>query len=456
MDLSDVGFVDYLGDAPLPLLCQMRQAGEISNNFRNRWDDQYFLMYSGGKEVFCCMLEISFDVMQSAAIAALVAMVGRAIVKRVKFFQTYCVPGVVVAGLIVSIVLAILRTSNVLIVNFDVAVLKEWFMDIFFTGVGLTASWKLIKQGGKVCIGIAVATIGLILWQDVLGVVMAMAFGMHPLQGLGLGSLSLMGGVGTSSAIAPTYEALGAENATVLAVMCATFGMVFASLTGGPVARALIKKHNLHGEDRAEQEQEEVFPLNNKKLLSSVCLIIISAGLGSYIAIGAGYIPMIEFPYFIGCMIGGIIVRNILDVIHVEVRAEELDAFGDICLEIFLGMTMMTIDVTKILGAVGPFVAIFAAQVITTCIFCYIVTFRCCGSNYDAAVIVAGHIGMGLGNGPNTMANEKAVMAEHGFSRVGWVVYPPFGLLVLDVFNPIFCSVIAEPLTKALGYMPAG
>ena len=399
-------------------------------------------------------MEISFDVMQSAAIAALVAMVGRAVVKRVKFFQTYCVPGVVVAGLVVSIVLGILRGANVLVINFDVAVLKEWFMDIFFTGVGLTASWKLIKQGGKVCIGIAVATIGLILWQDALGVALAVLFDMHPLQGLGLGSLSLMGGVGTSSAIAPNYEALGAENATVLAVMCATFGMVFASLTGGPVAKLRIKKHNLHGEDRALESENEVFPLDNKKLLSSVCLIIVSAGLGSYIAILAGMVPMIEFPYFIGCMIGGIIVRNVLDVVHVEVRAEELDAFGDICLEIFLGMTMMTIDVTKILDAIGPFVVIFAAQVITTCIYCYFVTFRCCGSNYDAAVIVAGHIGMGLGNGPNTMANEKAVMAEHGFSRVGWVIYPPFGLLVLDIFNPIFCSVIAEPLTAAFGMLP--
>ena len=400
------------------------------------------------------MLEISFDVMQSAAIAALVAMVGRAVVKRVKFFQTYCVPGVVVAGLVVSFVLGILRGFGVLQVEFDVAVLKEWFMDIFFTGVGLTASWKLIKQGGRVCIGIAIATIGLILFQDVLGVALAMVLGMHPLQGLGLGSLSLMGGVGTSSAIAPTYEALGATDATVLAVMCATFGMVFASLTGGPVARMLIKRHHLHGEDRAESDKEEVFPLNNKNLLSSVCLIIIAAGLGSYIKDLADQVPMIEFPYFIGCMIGGIILRNILDAVHVEVRGEELDAFGDICLEIFLGMTMMTIDVTKLADSFGPFVLIFAAQVITTCIFCYIVTFRCCGSNYDAAVIVAGHIGMGLGNGPNTMANEKAVMAEHGFSHIGWVIYPPFGLLVLDIVNPIFCSVIAEPLTKALGYMP--
>mgnify|MGYP002226409116 FL=1 len=86
---------------------------------------------------------------------------------------------------------------------------------------------------------------------------------------------------------------------------------------------------------------------------------------------------------------------------------------------------MMTIDVTKLAGAFGPFVIIFAAQVIFTCLWAYFITFRTCGRNYDAAVIAAGHIGMGLGNGPNTMANEKAVMAEHGFSNVGWVVYPP-------------------------------
>ena len=150
------------------------------------------------------MLEVSFDVMQSAALAALVAMVGRGIVKRVKFFQTYCIPGVIVAGLIVSFILGILRSAGLLSVHFEVTVLKEWFMDIFFTGVGLTASWALIKKGGKVCIGITITTIGLILGQDILGVALAVLLGMHPLHGLGLGSLSLMGGVGTSSAIAPS------------------------------------------------------------------------------------------------------------------------------------------------------------------------------------------------------------------------------------------------------------
>ena len=394
------------------------------------------------------MLEVSFDIMQSCAIAAAVVMVGRGIVKRVKFFQTYCIPGVIVCGLLVSLTLGLLRGGGILTVNWNVAVLKEWFMDVFFTGVGLTASWKLIKKGGaKLCMGIAITIIGLILAQNVLGIALAIPLGLHPLQGIGMGSLSLMGGVGTSGAIAPMYEELGAENAVVISVMCATFGMIFASLVGGPVARVLIKKHKLSGNrdevDASALKEHSVTQLNAKSLMGSVALIIISAGLGSYISIWAGTIPYIEFPYFIGCMLGGVIVRNILDHTSYEFREEEVETFGSICLDLFLAMTMMTIDVTKLASVFGAFVIILAAQVVLMILWGYFVTFNTCGRNYDAAVMVAGHIGMGLGSGPNTMANERAVIAEYGPSNVAWVIFPPFALIVLDIVNPIFCSLVA-------------
>ena len=394
------------------------------------------------------MLEVSFDVMQSCAIAAAVVMVGRAIVKRVKFFQTYCIPGVIVCGLAISLALGLLRGNEILQVNWNVGVLKEWFMDIFFTGVGLTASWKLIKKGGaKLCLGISVTIIGLILAQNVLGIALAIPLGLHPLQGIGLGSLSLMGGVGTSGAIAPMYEELGAENAVVISVMCATFGMIFASLVGGPVARVLIRKHKLSGNrnqvDASALKDAAVTPLNAKSLMGSVALIIVSAGLGSYISVWAGKIPYIEFPYFIGCMLGGVIIRNLLDHTSYEFREEEMEAFGSICLDLFLAMTMMTIDVTKLASVFGAFVIILAAQVVLMILWGYFVTFNTCGRNYDAAVMVAGHIGMGLGSGPNTMANERAVIAEYGPSNVAWVIFPPFALIVLDIVNPILCSLIA-------------
>ena len=394
------------------------------------------------------MLEVSFDIMQSCAIAAAVVMVGRGIVKRVKFFQTYCIPGVIVCGLLVSLTLGLLRTGGILTVNWNVGVLKEWFMDVFFTGVGLTASWKLIRKGGaKLCLGIAVTIIGLILAQNVLGIALAIPLGLHPLQGIGMGSLSLMGGVGTSGAIAPMYEELGAENAVVISVMCATFGMIFASLVGGPVARVLIKRHKLSGNrnevDASALKADTVTPLNAKSLMGSVALIIISAGLGSYISVWAGSIPYIEFPYFIGCMLGGVIVRNVLDHTSYTFREEEVETFGSLCLDLFLAMTMMTIDVTKLASVFGSFVIILAAQVVLMILWGYFVTFNTCGRNYDAAVMVAGHIGMGLGSGPNTMANERAVIAEYGPSNVAWVIFPPFALIVLDIVNPIFCSLVA-------------
>ena len=397
---------------------------------------------------------VSFDVMQSCAIAAAVVLIGRAIVKRVKFFQTYCIPGVIVCGLAVSLILGLLRGAGILEVQWDVAILKEWFMDIFFTGVGLTASWRLIKKGGaKLCGGIAVAIIGLIFAQNLLGIALAIPLGMHPLHGVGIGSLSLMGGVGTSGAIAPMYEQLGAENAVVISVMSATFGMIFASLLGGPVARLLIRRHNLSGNrdevDASALKEDSAMALNPKSLMESVAVIIISAGLGSYIAILAGKVPYIEFPYFCGCMFGGIIIRNLLDKVGYELREEETEAFGSICLDLFLAMTMMTIDVTKLAGVIGPFVVIFGAQLVLMALWAYFVTFNLCGRNYDAAVMAAGHIGMGLGSGPNTMANERAVIAEYGPSNVAWVIFPPFALLVLDIVNPILCSV-AAPWIAAL------
>ena len=394
------------------------------------------------------MVEISFDVMQSCAIAALVVLLGRWIVKKVKFLQTYCVPGVIVCGLIISIVLSLLKNNGILIINFDIAVLKSFFMNIFFTAIGLTASYKLIKSAGsKLLIGITIATIGSILIQNLLGVLLTKPLGLHPLLGLGLGSLSLMGGVGTAGAIAPLYEELGAANAVVISVMGATFGMIFASLVGGPVARFLIKKNNLKSNeseiDASKQGGEDAVPLNAKNLMSSVALIIISAGLGSYIAIAAGMVPAIEFPYFVGCMLGGVIIRNIMDVANMEVREAEVDAVGSITLDLFIAMIMMTVDVTKLASVAGSFVIILAAQIILMALWVIFVTYNVCGKDYNAAVMTAAHIGIGLGSGPNAMANMRAVISEHGPANTAWIVFTPFALIVLDIFNPIFCTVAA-------------
>ncbi len=394
------------------------------------------------------MLEISFDVMQSCAIAAGVVLLGRWLVKRVKFLQTYCIPGVIVCGLIISILLSVLRNAGIVSIAFDVKILKEFFMDIFFTAIGLAAAARLIKNaGGKVLVGIMITTLGSIRAQDVLGVGLAKLLGLHPLLGLGLGSLSLMGGVGTSGAIAPLYEQMGAANATVISVMGATFGMIFASLIGGPASRFLIRKYRLTANknevDMSKNSENEIVPLNAKSMMGSVCLVVISAGLGSYIAILAGKIPAIESPYFVGCMLGGVIIRNILDHTTYEINEAEIDTINSVTLDLFIAMTMMTIDVTTLASVAGAFIIILAAQRILMFLWVWLSTFMLCGRDYNAAVMAAAHVGIGLGSGPNAMANMRAVIAEYGPANVAWIVFTPFALIVLDIFNPIFCTVAA-------------
>lgn len=41
------------------------------------------------------------------------------------------------------------------------------------------------------------------------------------------------------------------------------------------------------------------------------------------------------------------------------------------------------------------------------------------------------------------MANMRAVISEYGPANVAWVVFTPFALIVLDIVNPIFCTIVA-------------
>ena len=389
-----------------------------------------------------------FEYLITLGIAAIVIFVGRAIVSRSKILRKYAIPAPVVAGLIFSLLISAVKASGTIALSFDTKTMQDLCQNLFFLCVGFGFSFKMIKKaGGKLCIMIAVAACLLITGQDILGVLVGKLIGLHPLLGLGLGSLSLMGGVGTSGAIAPLYEQMGAANATVISVMGATFGMIFASLIGGPASRFLIRKYRLTANknevDMSKSGENEIVPLNAKSMMGSVCLVVISAGLGSYIAILAGKIPAIEFPYFVGCMLGGVIIRNILDHTTYEINEAEVDTINSVTLDLFIAMTMMTIDVTKLASVAGAFIIILAAQIILMFLWVWLATFMLCGRDYNAAVMAAAHVGIGLGSGPNAMANMRAVIAEYGPANVAWIVFTPFALIVLDIFNPIFCTVAA-------------
>lgn len=386
-------------------------------------------------------MEITFDLLQTTGIAALVVFIGQAILKRSKLMQKYCIPAPVISGLLISVILMVLKLNDILTVNWTLH-MQEWTMDIFFTTVGFGASLKLLKKGGKLCVGIAITICGLIIVQNIVAMSMAKAFGIHPLIGLSIGSVAMDGGVGTAAAFGPQFEALGATGATEIGIAAATFGMIFGSLTGGPVARKIITKNNFSGENKQIEDEAGGTLIKSENTIKMFFVMILIAALGTIISMLLNLIPKISIPYFVGCILSGVIARNVMEAKEIPFFEEEIDTISCMMLDLFLAQALMTLDLTKLVGSAGYMFAILAAMVLLMILWARFVTFNLCGKNYDAAVMAAGHCGLGLGAGPNALANERAVMAEHGYSELGWLLFPAFALVVDDIFNPFVISAI--------------
>ena len=134
-----------------------------------------------------------------------------------------------VGGLLFTLIHLIGVQAGIFSLKFD-QTLKDFFMVGFFSTIGFTASIKIVKQGGiAILIMFAVSVVMLVI-QNIWGISIARAFGLNPLIGMCASSISLMGGVGTSPALAPIMEANGAAGGLTVGIASATFGLVMGGL----------------------------------------------------------------------------------------------------------------------------------------------------------------------------------------------------------------------------------
>ena len=108
---------------------------------------------------------------------------------------------------------------------------------------------------------------------------------------------------------------------------------------------------------------------------------------------------------------------------------------SDISLGVFLAMSLMSIKLWEIGNAVLPIALLISLQVITIVLFTVFVLFRALGKNYDAAVMSAGYIGMGLGATPVAIANMTAISKKYGPSPVAFVLIPVIGAFFINFVN---------------------
>lgn len=399
-------------------------------------------------------MEIVDGVMQikpfmAVTIGIMVLFAGKRVNDAVKALREYSIPEPVTGGLICSVLIALVYLLTGIEIEFDLAA-RDILLVYFFTTIGINSSLKDLLEGGKPLVVLLVITIGFMFLQNITGLTVAKLFGLQSQVGLLGGSISLIGGHGTAIAWAPRVaEQYGIGNAMEIGIACATFGLILASLMGGPIGKFLITRYNLKpavqesevvgiSDDKRGDEKIDYLSFLDSILAIHICMIfgmVLNSAIES-----AG----LQLPVFVTCLFAGIIITNIIPKSFPRwsgtqwpSRKPSIALIADISLGTFLAMSLMSMQLWTLVELAGPIFTILAAQLLVAVLVTLFVVFPAMGKTYDAAIICAGFGGISLGSTPTAMANMSAVSNRYGPSRLAFIIVPLVCAFFIDLVNAV-------------------
>ncbi|MGI5963495.1 MAG: sodium/glutamate symporter [Lawsonibacter sp.] len=409
------------------------------------------------------MPSITLDMFQTSAIAMILFVIGRFLTNRIGFLKRCCIPAPVVGGLLFSLLHLLLYALQIVQFSFDENV-KNLFMTLFFTSVGYTACFRLLKRGGKKVLIFLILAIIMVCLQNVLASVLAGVVGWDDLRlGLCTGSIPMVGGHGTAASYGgPILEnKFGLVGAEVLAIASATYGLVAGSLMGGPTARSIINKYNLRSNESTEellelsdesaQEKAKAETVDSESFTNATILLLVASGLGTLLtSLFNGIVIFgteLTFPTYIGSMVIAAIIRNLCDAKRVVLPAKAIDIWGNVSLSIFLAIALMTLKLWQLAELAGPMILMLLAQTVLMFVFARFIVFHVMGRDYEAAVMTSAFCGFGMGATPNAMANMQALTKIYGPAPQAYFIVPLVGSLFIDFCNGII-------ITAFLNFLP--
>lgn len=390
---------------------------------------------------------IDLNIISTLILAIILFLVGTLIKNKVNFFNKFCIPAPVIGGLLFCVFSFCLRLLNISTITMDTK-LMTYFISFFFTIVGLGISMSIVKKGGKQLFVYWILCGILAFGQNILAIVLAKITNIHPLLGLMCGTISMEGGHGAAAAFGATIENLGISNATSVGIAAATFGLMFAGILGGPVSKFLIEKYNLKSNNLSYKTLKNTssnvlsitsnsyFKVDAFSFLEQVLIVLLCINCGEFIATVVYKTTNTIIPTITGCMLISVIFRNVNDKVKfIKLDFNLLDLLSEISLGMFLTMALMSIDLFKLSSLFGPIVIIVVSQAIFIVLFAVFVVFRALGKDLDAAIMVSGLIGHGLGATPNALANMNSVSLIYGHSEKAFLIVPLVAAFLLDVFT---------------------
>jgi len=389
-------------------------------------------------------------------ISIVVFFVGAGLNRWIAPLRRWNIPEAVTGGLLAALVTLVAHEAFGLAITFDLGA-RDLLLLYFFTGIGLNARLGDLIKGGRPFLVLLALTLIFLVIQNLVAAGSSAVLGLPKGITVLLGSASLIGGHGTTIAWAPLIETrFGLPNAMEIGVAAATLGLVIASLVGGPVAGLLISRHGLSGpvgeapvvglpEDIPDQPDRA--DLNHVSLLRTILVLNVAILIGftvDELVAETG----VKLPLFVVCLLVAIVLTNtvprLLPQLQWPTRTRPLALISDLSLNIFLAMSLMSMQLWT-LGGLGPsLVVVLAIQTAAAVAYMLFVVFPAMGRNYEAAVISAGFSGISLGATPTAIANMTAVTKLHGAAPTAFIILPLVSAFFIDIANAVIIGLIVR------------
>ena len=387
--------------------------------------------------------QLSVEPVEVLVLSILVLYLGMFLNDKIRFLGDNYIPPAVTGGLICSGIVAVIYFAAHVQINFDMQV-RDVLLLVFFSTVGLSAKLRTLGAGGKALgLLVAVAAVFLVI-QDITGIGLAMLLGAHPGYGLLAGSVSFAGGHGTAIAWGAQADAAGLKGASEIGIAFATFGLVAGGLIGGPIAKRLVSKYRLQGpavdtatspnSQQALSSEEHGSPGELKQILAGTLVLALCVQFGHAVNRYL-FSEGVVLPGFLTSMLVGILITNTADLLNWRINKVTVDKFGEVALNLFLSMSLMSMQLWTVAGAFGKITFVLIIQMLVMTIFAVYIVFWIMGRDYDAAVIASGFAGLGLGATPVAIANMSSVTSRFGPSPKAYLVVPLVGAFFIDLLN---------------------
>ncbi len=384
----------------------------------------------------------------SITLGIVVLFAGKRLNDAIGFLKNFSIPEPVSGGLLFTLLFMLVYLVTGIEVEFDLAA-RDILLVYFFTTIGINASFRDLLAGGKPLVILLAITLAYMIVQNLTGITIASLFDQSTAVGMLGGTVSLIGGHGTAIAWAPRIaEDFGVGNAMEIGIACATFGLILASLMGGPIAKFLISRHNLKPTriepmDVGSSETQPQKVVTHLDFLDAVLAIHVSAIVGlllNELLAEQG----LKLPLFVTCLFAGILITNLIPKNFPRIsgtkwptRTPAMALIAEISLGTFLAMSLMSMQLWTLIDLAGPIITILAAQFAVAVAVNIFIVFPVMGRNYDAAVVSAGFGGISLGSTPTAMANMAAVSQHYGASHLAFIIVPLVCAFFIDLANAL-------------------